>query len=49
MNVYGVKADMVPVDGRYNSVIPLLSRAISERFRDKVHDEELYKSTLISF
>ena len=29
-------------------MIPLLSRAISERFRDEVHDEALYKWTLFS-
>jgi len=39
---------MVRVGGRYNCVIPLLSRVISECFRDEVHDEALYKSTFFT-
>ena len=38
-----VKSDMVRVDGSENCVIPLLSASISERFRDELHDEALYK------
>jgi len=35
-NAYGVKADVVRVGGKQNCVIPLLSQAISECFRDEV-------------
>ena len=43
----GVKAGMVCEWVAGKTVIPLLSWAIPERFRDEVHDKALYKSTLL--